>query len=96
MVAGGSLIDTLAGSAFSCGQRPRSRSGYAMWAAWRGWRHGSSCPIMAKERSLPDPQPSPYRGTDISVAEAARRLGCSPGVARKLAPGNSKTSTGTM
>ena len=26
------------------------------------------------------PSPSPYRGTEISVAEAARRLGCSPGV----------------
>jgi hypothetical protein len=35
MVAGGSLIHTLAGRSLGCGQRPRNRSGCAWQAAWR-------------------------------------------------------------
>jgi hypothetical protein len=35
MVAGGSLIHTLAGRGFGCGQRPRNRSGCASYAARR-------------------------------------------------------------
>src|SRR3989442_1058035 len=53
--------------------------------AQRGYRTGAGRPFDIKavqwvRHAYQIPSPSPCRGTEISVAEAARRLGCSPGV----------------
>jgi len=53
--------------------------------AQRGYRTGAGRPFDIKavqwvRHAYQIPSPSPCRDTEISVAEAARRLGCSPGV----------------
>ena len=53
--------------------------------AQRGYRTGAGRPFDIKavqwvRHAYQIPSPSPCRDTEISVADAARRLGCSPGV----------------